>query len=92
MPFLKSCLLALTILLSAPLALADSLDLNTADAATLAQALKGVGPAKAEAIVAYREQYGPFRSVEDLTEVKGIGEKILEQNRDRLTVSEPEQK
>ncbi len=91
MKILNSILIALSILLAAP-AMADPVDINRADAATLAQALKGVGPAKAQAIVAFREANGPFRSVDELTEVKGIGEKLLEQNRERITVGEPERK
>ncbi len=91
MKIIKSILLALSILFTLP-AMADPVNINTADAATLADALKGVGPAKAQAIVAFREANGPFRSIDELTEVKGIGDKLLEQNRDRITVGEPEGK
>jgi competence protein ComEA len=65
------------------------LDLNAADAATLADVMVGVGPAKAEAIVEYRAAHGPFSSVDDLALVKGIGSATIEQNRARLTVSKP---
>lgn len=76
--------------LTAPLAaFADPVDINTADAQTLAVALKGVGPSKAEAIVTYREQHGPFKSIDDLKAVKGIGDKTIEVNRDAVTVSDP---
>ena len=51
-------------------------NINTATIAEL-EALPGIGPAKAEAIVKYREANGNFKSLEDLTQVKGIGEKIL---------------
>ena len=61
-------------------------DINSADAATLAQQLNGVGAAKAAAIVAYREANGPFAQVEDLEEVKGIGSATVETNRDRMRV------
>jgi competence protein ComEA len=71
------------------LAWAGPVDLNTADAATLARELKGVGPARAEAIVAWREANGPFKSPEDLVRVQGIGDRVLEDNRGNLTVSEP---
>lgn len=64
----------------------QQVDLNAADAETLAATLKGVGLSKAKAIVAYREMYGPFASIEELTEVKGIGGAILERNRDRLVL------
>ncbi|BAU75267.1 Competence protein ComEA helix-hairpin-helix region [Metapseudomonas furukawaii] len=46
----------------------------------------GIGEAKARAIVQYREENGPFSSVDDLLEVKGIGVKTLEKNRDRLSI------
>ncbi|EJM31979.1 ComEA family DNA-binding protein [Pseudomonas sp. GM25] len=63
------------------------LDLNEADAATLQKELAGVGEAKAKAIVAYRETNGPFASVDELLEVKGIGKAILDRNRDKLKVN-----
>ncbi|WP_434571581.1 helix-hairpin-helix domain-containing protein [Pseudomonas sp. Z3-6] len=62
-------------------------DLNVADAATLQHLLAGIGKAKAEAIVAYRENNGAFASVEELLEVKGIGKAILDRNRDKLKVN-----
>ncbi|CAM4017149.1 hypothetical protein CCOS865_01703 [Pseudomonas reidholzensis] len=62
------------------------LNLNTADAAMLQQSLNGIGKAKAEAIVAYREANGPFTSVDELLEIKGIGNALLERNRDKLMV------
>lgn len=64
----------------------DKLNLNTADAASLEQKLKGIGKAKAEAILAYREANGPFTSVDQLLEVKGVGKALLDKNRDLLTV------
>jgi competence protein ComEA len=74
-------------LLPAGAALAGPVNLNSADAATLAKELDGIGPAKAQAIVEYRQQNGPFRSPEDLLKVDGIGEKVLEQNRSNLRLS-----
>ncbi|TVT82782.1 helix-hairpin-helix domain-containing protein [Pseudomonas sp. H3(2019)] len=62
-------------------------DLNAADATTLQRELTGVGEAKAKAIVAYRESNGPFASVDELLEVKGIGKAILDKNRDKLGVN-----
>ena len=62
-------------------------DLNGANAATLQRELTGIGKGKAEAIVAYRESNGPFSSVEELLEVKGIGKAILDRNRDKLEVN-----
>jgi competence protein ComEA len=79
---------------TAPLALqvapsgeAVKVDLNTADATTLQRELAGVGEAKAKAIVTYRESNGPFASVDELLEVKGIGKAILDKNRDKLEVN-----
>lgn len=66
----------------------DSINLNTADAETLQRELSGVGAVKAQAIVAYRDTRGEFASVDELLEVKGIGEALLERNRDKLTVSQ----
>lgn len=62
------------------------IDLNNADALTLQQNLNGIGKAKADAIVAYREANGPFDSVDELLEIKGIGSALLERNREKLTV------
>ncbi|MFC4076786.1 helix-hairpin-helix domain-containing protein [Salinithrix halophila] len=62
-----------------------AINLNTAEAADMEQ-LNGIGPSKAEAIIRYREENGPFSSVDQLTEVPGIGEKTLEQLRDQVTV------
>lgn len=63
------------------------INLNEADSATLQKELSGVGEAKAKAIVAYRETNGPFASVDELLEVKGIGKAILDRNRDKLEVN-----
>lgn len=62
-------------------------NLNTADAATLERELLGIGQVKAEAIVAYRDEHGAFASVDELLEVKGIGEATLEKNRDKLSIN-----
>ncbi len=61
-------------------------NINTASAAELADALDGIGPKKAEAIVAYRTANGPFKIVEDLLKVKGIGEEVLRKNAGRVLV------
>lgn len=63
-------------------------DINQADAQALSQALQGVGPAKAQAIVEYREQHGPFRSVHELTQVPGIGARTVEINLDVINLNE----
>lgn len=64
-----------------------TVDLNHADASTLQRELSGIGEAKAKAIVAYRESNGPFSSIDELLEVKGIGKAILDKNREKLVVN-----
>lgn len=66
---------------------AQPIDINTADAKSIADAMVGVGPAKAEAIVAYRKANGPFKTVDDLSLIKGIGEATLKKNREKITVA-----
>ncbi len=57
-------------------------------AQTLARVLDGVGDTRAQAIITYREKYGAFEEANDLTEVRGIGVRVLEQNRDRIEVGD----
>ena len=71
-------------MLLASTAIAGPVNINTADAKTLARELDGIGKAKADAIVAYREKNGPFKTAEDLAKVKGLGKKLIEQNRANL--------
>ena len=65
-----------------------AVNINTATAAEL-DALPGIGPAKAQAIVDHRKQHGPFKTVDDLKNVKGIGAKRLEKMRADITVGSP---
>jgi competence protein ComEA len=69
----------------------EKVDINTADAETLADKLYGIGPVKAEAIIKFREENGPFKAVIELIQVRGIGEGTLEKNKDILTVSVPQE-
>ena len=62
-------------------------DINTANSEILVDELVGIGPQKAMAIVRYRQQHGDFQRVEDLALVDGIGQKTIEQNRSRMTIS-----
>lgn len=62
-------------------AIAGPVDINTADAKTIARELEGIGLSRAQAIVEYREKHGAFKSIDDLKKVKGVGAKTLEQNR-----------
>ncbi|GAB1596474.1 hypothetical protein PAGU2638_21530 [Lysobacter sp. PAGU 2638] len=64
----------------------ERVNINTADAATLDRVLVNVGPAKAQEIVAYRKTNGPFRTIDQLALVKGIGLKTIEKNRDRIVL------
>ena len=65
----------------------DKININTADAQTLADHLNGVGIKKAEAIVAYRDKNGPFKTAEDIVNVAGIGEAILAKNKDVIGIN-----
>lgn len=81
--FLTSPVLAeSTLSASAPL-----VDINAADAAELSEGLKGIGPAKAVAIVEFRDANGPFETKEDLQKVPGIGPSTFEQNVDSIEVN-----
>lgn len=71
-----------------PQAPAEKIDLNSATVAAL-DTLDGIGPVLAQRIVDYREEYGGFYSVEELKEVSGIGDKLFEQIKDKVTVSQP---
>lgn len=72
---------ALIVSLLPAIAWAGPVNVNTADAATLAQELDGIGPVKAQAIVEYRQKNGPYRTADDLLKVQGIGQRVLDQNR-----------
>lgn len=63
-----------------------AIDLNSADVPTLAREMRGIGESKARAIVEYRRLHGPFRSIDDLALVKGIGARTIELNRAKLRV------
>ena len=79
--------LAMVVAFSAPSWATDAgkINLNKATAAELSQ-LKGIGMKYAERIVEFREKNGPFKQVEDLLKVQGIGPKTLEKNKDRIIV------
>ncbi len=67
---------------------AAEININTASAQQLAKNMKGIGPNKAEAIVLYRQQHGPFGRLEDLMRVRGIGKTTVEINRGVISVGD----
>jgi len=67
-----------------------AVNINTAGAETIQEELKGVGMQKAEAIVAYRQANGNFKSADELINVKGIGIKTVDKNRDNIILEMPE--
>ena len=80
---LSVCLLAMS-----GLSFAGPVNVNTADAKTIAKELHGVGAAKAEMIVAYREANGPFTNADQLRQIKGIGKKTVERNREYIRLQD----
>ena len=86
MKLLNTLILTLVLLLPLAAPAASPININTADKATLITAISGVGEKKAEAIIEYREQHGPFKSVDEITKIKGIGQGILDKNRENLSV------
>ena len=85
MKHLNSLVLACALFLTAP-AFAEIVNINKADAAALAQNLNGIGEAKAQKIIEYREQHGGFQSIDELANVPGIGAKTVERNRDSISL------
>jgi competence protein ComEA len=70
-------------------AFAGPVNVNTADAETISAELKGIGLSKARAIVEYRSKHGPFKNADDLSLVKGIGERTLNTIRADVLVGPP---
>ena len=83
---MKKILLLLS--LCATNAIASPVNVNTADAKTISEALSGIGMKKAEAIVKYRTDKGMFKTADDLANVAGIGEKTVEKNKNDILVSD----
>ena len=79
--------LALALACTLPAVAATPVNINKADAQTIASSLDGVGTSKAEAIVAYRDAHGPFKSADELGNVKGIGDKTVARNRDAIRLN-----
>ncbi len=87
MNFIKKTIFAIIFVFITAVAYAGPVNINTATADSLAANIKGVGKKKAEAIIAYRQANGPFKSAEELLKVKGIGPKLLVNNKDNLLIS-----
>lgn len=85
METLRKLVLLTCLILPCYLSAAEAVNINTADKTVLMEMIKGIGEKKAEAIVAFREKNGPFKSVDDLAQVRGIGAATVEKNRENLT-------
>ena len=92
MSFFRNTVVALVFSFASIAAFASPVNVNTASATEIAEALVGVGQSKAEAIVAYRKEHGPFKTADDLVLVKGIGEKTVAKNLDNIIVSKDAKK
>lgn len=85
---LATLAVALTLTLPGLLLAATPVNINQANAATIAKSLDGIGPTRAEAIVAWREAHGPFKKADDLHHVKGIGKATIERNRSAILLAD----
>ncbi len=84
-------MLAVLCLLSGGVAVAvEPVDINNADAPALAKALVGIGESKAALIVEYRDEHGGYASADELVNVKGIGVRLVDANRDKILVGQPQ--
>ncbi|MEO8811247.1 MAG: helix-hairpin-helix domain-containing protein [Rhodanobacter sp.] len=86
----KLVTLAFALGLTAPglLLASKPVNINQADAATIARSLDGIGASRAQAIVAWRDAHGPFKKAEDLKHVKGIGKATIERNRSAILLAD----
>ena len=88
MRILKNLVVLMLLTMPAASFAGGEVDINTADRATL-MSLSGIGAAFADRIIDYREENGGFKTVQELTNIRGIGQTLLEKNRDVLTVGAP---
>jgi len=82
---LRRCIFAVLLTLPLLVFAGESININTADKEVL-MSIKGIGEKRAEAIIAYREQNGPFKSVDQLAEIDGLGQVFIDSNRELLVV------
>ena len=85
MQMFKSFLFAVLLSISG-ISFAAPVNINTADSKTMSAELSGIGQSKAEAIIAYREKHGPFKTADDLAKVKGIGQATIDKNRENIII------
>jgi competence protein ComEA len=78
---IKSVCVTGAVMFSALTMAGQPVDVNTADAALIAKSLDGVGPVKSAAIVKYRKENGPYKTLADVDKVRGIGPRTLENNK-----------
>ena len=87
MDILKSCIFAVLLSLPVLTFAGNTININTADKELL-MSIKGIGEKRAEAIIAYRDKNGPFKSIDQLADVKGVGMFFIDSNRDVLVVKD----
>ena len=85
---IKGMTVLMALLLAPQALLAGPVNINTANAETLAAELVGIGPALAAAIVRDREENGPYKSADELKRVRGVGDSIIANNRENIRVEE----
>ena len=85
---IKGMTLLMALLLAPHALLAGPVNINTADAETLAAELVGIGPALAAAIVRDRQENGPYKSADELKRVRGIGDSIITNNRENIRIED----
>jgi len=87
MEWLKKCILVLFLILPSVLYAGESVNINTANKEML-MSIKGVGERRAEAIIEYRDKHGPFTTIDQLAEIRGIAQSLIDANRDTLVVKD----
>lgn len=83
---LRKLIFALSLVLVSAVALAKPLNINAANEKEIAKTMYGVGPSRAKAIIKFREENGKFETIEQVTQIRGASNAILEKNRDRIAI------
>lgn len=81
MKFIQALFVTFVLVITTLSAHAELVNINKASASLISKNLKGIGPKKAKAIILYRKKNGPFKKITELLNVKGIGKKILADNK-----------